>query len=243
MTSPQPPTDQARRNRILFVVACFLILVGITVAIAASHGSHQRSVGTPIQESGIAMTSHRDVPTFDRVDLGGAATLNVRRGSRASVVVHADDAVLHRVETIVRDGELVITTHGSFTTATPITVDVTTPTLSGVSLTGTGTIDVEDVDAPDFVVDTTGTGSLTATGHADRLHADLTGSGRMDLRRLAARDAIADVSGTGVIVVYATDSLDASVSGVGSVVVAGKPQHLTEHVSGAGMITHEGFDE
>jgi hypothetical protein len=243
MTSPQPPTDQTRRNRILFIVAGFLILVGITVAIAASHRSHESSVGTPIHESGIAMTSQRDVAPFDSVDLGGAANVNVRQGSRAAVVVRADDALLARVGTTVRNGELAITTRGSFTSTTPIRVDVTAPSLSRVSLTGTGTITVEDVNSPELSIETTGTGTLTASGRADRLHADLTGSGQIDLRHLVAHDAVAEVSGTGVITVYATESLDAHVSGVGSIVVAGHPHHLTEHVSGTGEVTHEGFDE
>jgi len=228
---------------VLVVVAAFLIVVGITVAIIDSHTSNESSVAPPAEGSGVAVTSHRAVPRFEGVELGAAASVNVRQGPRAAVVVRADDNLVDRVTTAVRGGELAITTHGSFTTATPIDVDVTTPSLRRVSLTGTGTIAVEDVDSPDLVLETAGTGRLTASGRVDHLRAELTGFGQMDLRQLVAHDAVAEVSGTGVIVVYPTDSLDASVSGVGSIVVAGHPHRLSEHVSGAGAITHEEFDE
>src|SRR5689334_7047026 len=56
--------------------------------------------------SGHAATQTRSLPAFDKIDLAGANNVAVRVGPRQSVVVHADDNLLARVETSVRDGRL-----------------------------------------------------------------------------------------------------------------------------------------
>jgi hypothetical protein len=64
----------------------------------------------------------------------------------------------------------------------------------------------------------------------------VTGTGDAALERLLARDAHVVVSGTGAATVYATESLDASVSGTGGITYRGHPRHVKKSVSGTGAV-------
>jgi hypothetical protein len=52
-----------------------------------------------------------------------------------------------------------------------------------------------------------------------------------------ARDATASIDGSGSIVLNATHSLDASISGSGSILYTGNPAQVTKSVSGSGTIS------
>ncbi len=69
-----------------------------------------------------------------------------------------------------------------------------------------------------------------------RLSVTVSGTGTAQFTRLAAKDVRAVVSGSGSIFVTATSSLDASVSGVGSILYSGNPHHVAKRVTGTGTI-------
>jgi hypothetical protein len=64
----------------------------------------------------------------------------------------------------------------------------------------------------------------------------VSGAGDVRLERLVAQEAEVEVSGAGSVHVHATDSLTASVSGVGDVVYSGRPEDVQEEVSGVGEV-------
>ena len=55
-------------------------------------------------------------------------------------------------------------------------------------------------------------------------------------QRLVAQEASVEVSGAGSVHVTATDSLTASVSGIGDVVYSGHPESVDKDVSGLGEV-------
>jgi hypothetical protein len=162
----------------------------------------------------------------------------IRVGAKQSVVVRADDNFLDRVTTQVQSGELVIAnTPGSFTTRSPMSVEVEVPTLNALTLTGNGNVVVSGIEAKSLVVSLPGNGTLTGSGTARRLDVTVSGSGTVQFTRLVANDARAVVSGSGSIFITATKTLDASVSGSGAILYTGNPQDVTKSVSGTGAIT------
>jgi hypothetical protein len=64
------------------------------------------------------------------------------------------------------------------------------------------------------------------------------GSGNLRLGGLTARDVTARIPGSGMIVVHATRSLRASVSGSGAIFYAGGPRILGRTITGSGAIIH-----
>jgi Putative auto-transporter adhesin, head GIN domain len=190
-----------------------------------------------IEGSGVAATQARDVAAFDSVELAGANNVVIRVGEDQSVVVQADDNLLDRVTTEVHSGALVIgNTPGNFTTRSPMSVEVTVPTLVALTLTGSGNIVVSGLAAESLNVSLPGSGMLTGSGTATRLQVSVTGSGNVQFTELAANDVQAAVDGSGSIFITVTGSLNASVSGSGAILYSGGPQHVTRSVTGTGAI-------
>jgi hypothetical protein len=198
-------------------------------------GSGRSPAGTG---SGVAASQARVVAPFTRVDLAGANNVSVRVGGKQSVTVHADDNLLGRVTTRVRSGTLVIdTAPGDLSAKQPMFVDVEMPVVDGLRLDGAGNVSVTGVDSRKLTVALAGAGNIEASGTVATLDVTIGGTGTAALRALVAKDAAATVSGDGTIMVTATRSLIASVSGTGSILYGGSPARVVPRITGSGTIT------
>lgn len=237
-----PPSQQVPplpwRSRQLVVAVLLVVAVVaalVVVALVSRHGNDSGTGNT--HGSGVPATQTRDLPAFTELDLAGTNAVTVQVGSPQSVRVTADDNLVDNVTTNVRSGALVIGEVGSWSTKSPMRVDVTIPSLDRVALTGTGTITVSGVSAIGFTAELKGTGTVVAAGSADRLTAVLSDSGTLALSGLVARDVTARLDGTGTIRVTATSSLDADLGGTGAIVYSGNPPIVTKNIAGTGSIT------
>jgi hypothetical protein len=185
--------------------------------------------------SGVSVTDDRDAAPFTSVELAGANTVVIHVGAPVSVSVTGDDNLVERVTTVVQDGRLVIDNTGSFTTNADMRVAVSVPSLDMVELSGAGTMTLDGVTSDDFSAELTGDGTLTASGTVERLMATLAGTGTLDLHDLVAGDATAQLQGTGTIRAHATSTLDATLSGVGTILYSGDPT-VTMHNTGTGTV-------
>jgi hypothetical protein len=238
--SAHPGREQHRSRWVLVAILAFL-LGGLTVALLYHFdvlGGSSTSSNSGTEGSGVPTTQTREVASFHTVDLAGSNNVVIRVGEKQSVVVRADDNLLDRVTTEVQSGKLVIANPpGSFTTKSPMSVEVDVPTLDAVALSGSGNIVVTGIDAERLEVTLPGSGTLTGEGTATRLDVTVGGSGIAQFTRLVANDVRAVVSGSGSIFVTATKSLDGSVSGSGAILYSGNPPDVTKNVTGSGAIT------
>jgi hypothetical protein len=188
--------------------------------------------------SGVPASQARELEPFAAVELAGSNEVTIRIGGEQSVVVHADDNLLDRVTTRVGDGKLVIGNEGGgFTTRNPIRVDVVVPAVDELALSGSGTIEAEGIDADELRIALSGSGVVSASGQARRVDVTLDGSGDAQLHGVVAQEAHAKLSGTGRIAVNATESLDASVPGTGSIEYSGNPPQVRKSVDGVGSVS------
>ena len=181
----------------------------------------------------------RSVAPFSAVELAGSNIVTVRVGARQSVIVHAHANMLDRVTTQVVTGHLVIgDAHTRQATKGPVSVSVGVPSLKSVTIphSGSGIITATGINTPSFMVTLAGSGILRASGTATRLNVTIGGSGDVELDQLVSRDALAVVSGSGRIVITASRSLNASVTGDGVIQYGGNPVGLTTSVTGNGVI-------
>jgi putative autotransporter adhesin-like protein len=189
-----------------------------------------------VQGSGVAATQSRVLAKFSSLDLAGSSNITVVAGRRQSVAVHADSNLIRHVTTRVVAGTLVVGTTGSFTTKTPMSVEVSTPSLAAVKLSGSGNISVNKIKASRLTLTLSGSGVLYASGTATQLDVTIGGSGMAQLNDLIARHVHAVVTGSGLIRVSATASLNAAVPGTGAIIYTGNPQ-VTSSVTGTGAVT------
>ena len=208
-----PHRQPALSTALVLAVVAVLVLAAAVVALRA----RGESSSSGVQGSGVAATQSRHLARFSRLDLAGSNNVTVVVGGRQSVVVHADSNLVRYVTTRVVAGTLVIGTTGSFTTRSPMGVEVSVPSLAAVTLSGSGV--------------------LSTSGTVTRLDASVGGSGLAQLTDLVARDVQAVVTGSGLIRVTATASLNAAVPGTGAIVYSGNPPRVTSSVTGTGAVT------
>jgi hypothetical protein len=237
MSTGLAPSRRARgigHHARALVALTALVVAATVVALLVAHTS-----GTaPAIGSGVPATQARPLAPFTGVDLAGANNVVVRVGSPQAVTVHADSNLLDRVTTEVRSGSLVIgNTPGSFSAQTPMFVTVSVPALGAVTLHGFGNISVTGIDGRELTVRLPGSGTIDAAGTTARLDVAIGGAGTARLGRLIARDAKASLPGSGTIMLRATHSLDARISGSGTIVYTGNPAQVTKSASGNGTIT------
>jgi hypothetical protein len=222
----------------VFATILAFLVGGLAVALLYHFDVFGGSSESANEGSGVPASQARELPAFESVELAGANNVVIHVGGKQSVVVRADDNLLDHVTTEVQSGKLVIgNTPGSFSTKSPMSVEVSVPALTALLLTGSGNIVLDGVRAESLKVSLPGSGTLTGSGSATRLEVVVGGSGTVQLTQLVANDVDAVVSGSGSIFVTATNTLNASVSGSGAVLYTGNPSSVTKSVTGTGAIT------
>jgi hypothetical protein len=179
----------------------------------------------------------RTVAEFRAIDLAGMISVDVTVGKPASVVITGEPELVAKVTTSVADHTLVIGTkldNNQSVRGDQLKAVVTVPDLTSVSLSGMGSLRVAGIANARLAVDLSGLGSLTIKGATGDLHAKLNGAGSLVAKTLIAKDATVVLDGLGSASVYATDSINANVTGAGSLSVHGHPARVKKSVSGLG---------
>ncbi len=96
-----------------------------------------------------------------------------------------------------------------------------------------------DFAMKDVVIYHEGVGTLLVNGSADNLNFSMQGVGSADLRNFKCKNVIVDAEGVGTTTVWATDTLDITLAGIGSVQYYGSPS-ITQRRDGLGAIKSMG---
>lgn len=199
--------------------------------------------GDQVEGSGSRRAERREVAGFDRLLVEGAYRVEVAVGSAPSVEIEADDNLLPLIRTDVEGGRLrVHSERGLKTKALPV-LRVSVPDLREIELPGASDFTLAGLRNESLKVAVPGASRFRAEGETGRLEVSLSGAGLVDAEGLRARHVKASCSGAGSISVHASESLDASVSGVGVVNYAGNPATVSRNVSGLGRINQKSSAE
>ena len=101
---------------------------------------------------------------------------------------------------------------------------------------GAASINMDSLDTDIIDILNSGVGHISIGGVADNVELRNSGVGSIDASKLKALNVKARVSGVGSIDCYASESINGSVSGVGSLNYNGHPKHKDTHRSGVGSI-------
>lgn len=193
-----------------------------------------------VHGSGNVVVQERMVDGFDEIVMSGACALDAQSGvTTQTLEITADDNVLPLITSNVRDRVLTIGSTGNYDTADTVRVKIRAPSIR--VLRGSGVVNgkVEGLQEKEFRLNLSGTGNIALAGKADQLHSEVSGAGNVDGSALECRSVRATVSGTGKMRLWATEKLDATISGVGSIRYKGNPPDLTRKVGGTGSIEAE----
>ncbi len=200
----------------------------------------------------------RDVGNFTSISLNGSMDVSVSVGKETSVKVIADSDIIDYLETEVKNDRLVIDLEDnrSYRNIRKMQVIVTTPTLESARLSGSGDMDIDNVDADSFEFELRGSGDANLTdfdveklelslagsgdiegnGSCKDLDISLRGSGDISGKKMKCDTADVSLRGSGDIEFFAEKSAEVNVRGSGDVDVYGNPDKLKSNVNGSGDV-------
>ena len=173
---------------------------------------------------------------FKAIETTGAYEIEVMCQKPASFEIEADDNILPLIKTEVRDGVLYVSNQQHYRSRRAVALRISLPELIAVSSRGAGDITVSDAKSDDLKIESTGAASVKAAGKVSSVAISSAGAGDIDTSRLMATKASVTVAGAASVNVYASDQLDVTVSGVGSVDYSGNPKTVNKNVTGFGSV-------
>jgi hypothetical protein len=215
--------------------------------------------GTTTTGSGTTKTESRAVSGFSSIVISGVGQLTIDQTGTESLTITADDNILPDLTSTVTNGQLQLGTKPNTTIQTnnPIQYHVTVKNLTGLSVagaadatmaklttstlsvevSGTGSISIAGLGAQSAQINLLGAGEITLSGQAQSQTATIAGAGAYHGEQLDTDSAVVQVSGAGQAAVHVSQSLNATVSGAGTITYSGNPSQVSSNVTGAGSIT------
>ena len=187
--------------------------------------------------SGQLATQSRQVSGFTSVELTGVGELSIDQTGTESLTVSAEDNLLPLLTSEVEGDTLILgkKPNTRIVTTKPITYTLTMKDITGLAVSGSGTINAPKLTTAALRIEISGSGMITTAGNADDQSLEISGSGRYLADGLTSKTTTAEISGSGTANVVASDALDVKISGSGTLTYSGNPQ-LTQTVSGSGKL-------
>ena len=189
-----------------------------------------------IAGSGNRKTEKRELKSFNAIDTTGAYEIDVACQKPASFEIEADDNLLPLIKTEVRDGVLYVSNDQRFNTSKSPMLRISLPELSSIASHGAGEVKIADANSSDLKIQSTGAADINAAGKTKSVTISSTGAGNIDTSKLTSEKAKVEATGAANVDVYASEQLDVTVSGVGSVTYSGNPKVVNKNVSGIGSV-------
>ena len=187
--------------------------------------------------SGRVVTETREVGGFTKVELSGSGELTIEKTGTESLSISAEDNLLPQLTSDVSGGTLTLGTkpNTSILPTKPITYSLTVKDLTGIAVSGSGSVRASDLTTNSLTTKISGSGTITASGAVNDQDVDISGSGRYQAEQMTSKAVKAQISGSGTASVLASDLLDVKISGSGTLTYSGNPQ-VTQQISGSGKL-------
>ncbi|MFT4713053.1 MAG: hypothetical protein ACJAVI_003312 [Candidatus Azotimanducaceae bacterium] len=205
----------------------------------------------------------REIGPLNEVRFKGPGNLTIAQAETQSLIIHGPESYLSQIRSEVVDGVLYLGYYAStvFSLAflrQQISYELKVKDLQKINSTGSGNIDVPDLDVDYLRVKMSGSGNvsmgnLTAdkldmqmsgsgraiiAGDVELQSLDLSGSGRYQAEGLVSDFAIVKLMGSGGVEITVSDDLQVQISGSGCVTYEGYPD-VTRNISGSGKLNRK----
>jgi carbon monoxide dehydrogenase subunit G len=187
-----------------------------------------------VHGNGKVTTDTRVVANFTKMEADGAFTINWIPGP-ASLKITTDSNLLEYIRTDVSDDRLRIEWIKPLKGTRGIKVEVTSPSLSRVTLNGAVKLTASNLSGPEFYLDANGATKATLTGNVNAMSGEMNGASKLEAEALVTRAMELSISGAGKASVNATEALKVSISGAGKVTYSGNPT-VSKEINGAGSV-------
>jgi hypothetical protein len=204
--------------------------------------------------SGNMISKDFEISGFTGVVLEVPATLFVTQGP-TSLRIEAENNIIELINVGIQGGRLRISSNRCFSKIQPINVhvsmeDIDSLAISGsgkvigqnkitaeklvLSVAGSGSYDLE-VDVDEIRTDISGSGKASLRGSADSHNSVISGSGDIRAFDLITKTSSIRISGSGNGEVHASQQLDITITGSGTVLYKGNA-YINQNVFGSGKV-------
>ncbi len=205
------------------------------------------------------VTEDRKVTKFDSINLKGMGNVTVKIGKTPSCKVKADENVLPKIRTDVRNDTLIVSIKKFlpmwFTIKPTIEIEVTTESLKDINVSGIGEVKSDDiikadvltlensgmgnirliVESKDIESKIFGMGNILLKGKTDNHKIVLTGAGKLNASEMDSKNVDVKSKGSGECFVNVKDKMTVNLSGLGKVIYKGKPE-VASKITGMGNL-------
>ena len=191
----------------------------------------------------------RKVDPFTEISLRIGAKVHLEQGAKTNLEIVAKPSTLDEIITEVKDGKLIIRFPNKdffWKTFQPgdITINITTPEIKGLGISGSGDIIAEDqIKTKTLDMAVSGSGNIRLSDlSAERVKSAISGSGDIVLAgKIAARDLSVAISGSGNFkgLDYSADDVTIKIAGSGNVGIEAN-KNLYIRTAGSGNVTYKG---
>jgi hypothetical protein len=182
----------------------------------------------------------RELSGFEQVEAGGANNVHVAYGENFKVELRGSSNLLQAFETKIDNKILTLRYNDDVNVDDDdVEVFVTLPLLNGLTLSGSGDMEIRGrfPEAKEFIVNINGSGDINVSESFScvSLELDLSGSGKAELSNLQAVRSDVTISGSGDTYVHAEEELDVRINGSGTVYYKGSPR-VKSDINGSGQV-------
>lgn len=192
-------------------------------------------IGIVYEETGLPLVEEdRALVGFDRIIIDDNAQVDITVGQDYSVRVRGPEGYLQRINTRVLGDALVIDQEEMNLSPEEVVIMITMPALHGIDYNAAGDVKAYDIESDFFELSINGMGSMYLEGVCDVLKVTVDGVGDLEASKFRCQDVDLRFDGVGSAEVYASNKINADVSGIGSVDVYGNPRYISKDASGIG---------
>ena len=212
------------------------LISALGVALALGLGITGCSMET-IHGSGKIITKSQPINGVTSIDMSGRGHLVINQNGSESLSITTDDNLMPYLTSAVTGTTLRLETKRN-TNLDPtheILYNVSVKKLNAIAAAGMATIEASNIKTDSLQIESSGLCTVTVAGQADQQQIAISGACDYEAPHLATKSTTIEIAGSGKATVAASSTLNASVSGAGSIKYIGNPQ-VTQHISGIGSV-------
>jgi hypothetical protein len=188
-----------------------------------------------IKGDGSITTTNLPIADFSALEVAGAYQIQWSSGKPA-LSISTDQNLLPLITTSMSDGSLHIDCKENLRPTKGITIIVSSASLTDLQLNGAISMTASNLSGKELKLEANGASSIIVYGSVTNLEANLSGATKLNGTSLHTQTAKVSLNGASYADVTVTETLNASISGVGVLTYGGNPKSVEKNVSGVGKI-------
>ncbi|MEE9431664.1 MAG: head GIN domain-containing protein [Melioribacteraceae bacterium] len=192
-----------------------------------------------VKGNGNIVEDTRNVSEFSKIDVSGNYEVEINIGENTLVEIIAEENLLKLIKTKVKKHTLYISSRENLRPTEDLLIRISVENLSAIECSGVNDIIANNVDTEEFDIELSGAGSILINGKAERFFLEISGAADIEAKDFIVEDVVIEVSGAANAEVYASQSVDAEVSGAGFIELYGDAKRVRTDISGAGSLVRK----